>query len=212
MAHPDKIPSPHVDRVVEAIREITKQLSGLATNEEELHADNIEPAAIRVNDGLTIWKFKPGSFERLSRDELKDDLFDWVQPTNMVYHPMWLSESPVGFARSTTDLSAKPILQINLSPTSRRAILIHEALARLETSEETESQDPVIASNPVVRLLEIPPAHMVALWLYSESVHQSRIMIISAAKRYAALSERSLLDSNEFLKGLKEQGLIPQVA
>src|ERR1043165_9291575 len=122
MAHPDKIPSPHVDRVVEAIREITKQLSGLATNEEELHADNIEPAAIRVNDGLTIWKFKPGSFERLSRDELKDDLFDWVQPTNMVYHPMWLSESPVGFARSTTDLSAKPILQINLSPTSRRAI------------------------------------------------------------------------------------------
>jgi hypothetical protein len=71
-----------------------------------------------------------------------------------------------------------------------------------------DSNEPEGFDDPVVRLLEIPPYHVTALWLYEESSGESRLIVLSAPARQERLKPDAVLSSKEFFDGLAAIGPI----
>lgn len=209
MAHRDDISSDLLNKVAGEIQNFTRQggTSDVTMTASETSAQ--PTATLHVSETLTIWKFRPGSFEKLASGNLSEDLSNWLEPTGYLYHQIRLDDRPIGFARSTDANAEKAVSQLNVSASSERAARIHEAL---EMIEQSESDDVVVTNDPVVRLLEVPSAHIVALWLYAEALQKSRVVIINAAKRYRGLERGSFLNSQQLLEALKEGGRILHVA
>jgi hypothetical protein len=212
MAHLDKIPSDLLQKINDEITDFgsTAREGNPADPNVVLESAGPAPAnSLQATDTLQVWKLKPGTLETLTNSSLAGDLFDWVQPTSYLHHLIRLDGTPVGFARSTNVHKEKTVAQINFSANSGRSSRINQALEMIERNEQG---DQVVASNPVVRLLEIPSYHIVALWLYAERLRKSRVVIVNAAKRYQQLAQGVLLNSEEFFDALKRGGKILDVA
>ena len=208
MAHRDGVPPSVVQRATDEIKSFTRR--GMPTD-FTLGPDGspgLPEPNLLASEPLAVWRLIPGSLQKLAEADLTEDISKWVEPTGALYHDIVLEGRPVGFARSTNSDTGKVVSQINLSPTSRRAIHVNEALKVIESS----AADSVLKADPVVRLLEIPAAHVSALWLFAEGLGESRLIVISSAKRYVGLKPNQLMTSRQFLEALKEGGSIHGVA
>lgn len=208
MAHPDSVSPSVAQRATDEIKSFARL--GMPTGftvGPDISPGLPEPN-LQATEPLAVWKLKPGSLQKLAEADLTEDISTWVEPTDALYHDIVLDGRPVGFARSTNSDTGKVVSQINLSATSHRAVRVREALK----VSEHHGDDSVLKSDPVVRLLEIPAAHVSALWLFAEGHGESRLIVISSAKRYAGLRPNQLMTSRQFLEALKEGGSIHGVA
>lgn len=166
-----------------------------------------ESAPLEIGETLTSWTLTARAAEVLARSTLKGDIFDWVEQTPDLYHQIWLNAEPAGFARSTFGTDAKSLSHFNVSP--QQASRVNEAFKMIDLNRQ---EDPVVESDPVVRLLEIHAYHILAIWLYAEARHESRVVVIDAAERYQGLERESFLTSDQFFEALSKGGPILGVA
>jgi hypothetical protein len=187
-----------IDQVPEDIYKIRSAIDG------ELPDDEMAP--VEIGETLTSWTLTARAAEALASSTLKGDIFDWVEQTPYLYHQIYLNAEPAGFARSRYGTDGKSLSHFNVSP---RASRINEAFKMIDLNSQ---EDPVVASDPVVRLLEIHAYHILAIWLYSEARNESRVVVIDAGKRYEGLKRESFLTSDQFFEALKKGGPILGVA
>jgi hypothetical protein len=193
MAHLDKI---QPDLLTQVAREIGEFIDrGLKEAPKEPPPAGKTP--LELGATLTIWTFPARTFEALAHSKVSGDLSDWLEPTQALYHQIWLRGKPAGFARSHRPEKGgkSAIFHLNESPLASQ---LHQFLEKIDHEEA----DPFLATDPVVRLLEIPPFHLSALWLFSESQHESRVLIIYAPKRYEGLGEGAMVSSKQFFDAL----------
>ena len=161
-----------------------------------------------IGASFTVWKLRAEAFAALEGKGPAGDIVGWVMPVGLLHHQIRLQGQVSAFARSAAAKGVRApgeLSQLNVSPL---AGLIEEALAVIERNE---AYDPVVAANPVVRLLEIPAYRIVALWLWLEAAHESRVLIAAAPEPYK-LPRARFLKSAEFFNALKEQKPISDIA
>jgi len=172
-----------------------------------LDAEPDASSPLTLGETLTVWKLKDAAFAAIADSTISGDVNDWVEPTSFLYHQLKWHSEPQGFARSsvtnagatTTSAQKIALCQISTSPIASR---LHQQFTKID-SNELEGFD-----DPVVRLLEIPPYHVTALWLYEESSGQSRLIVISAPAGQEQLKPDAVLTSKEFFDGLTSSGPI----
>ena len=162
--------------------------------------DAVAEPTLDIGASFTVWKLRAKAFDALKGDGPAGDIVDWVMPVGLFHHQIRLKGQAVAFARSSA-MKGMPtpsqLSQLNVSPL---AGLIEQALAVVERNEE---YDPVVAANPVVRLLEIPAYRVVALWLLLEATQESRVLLVALPEPYK-LPRAHFLKSAEFFNALKE--------
>src|ERR1700682_82001 len=198
MAHFDDIPRGLLQTVAREVADLVDR--GLEDRLKGVPTTPGVPPALEIAETLTVWKLKPNTFEALAASALSGDLVDWVVQTPFLYHQISLDKKPTGFARSyLRDARGKTSLfQLNVSD------LVAHIDNAIEKIDRKDQHDPVTAANPVVRLLEIPAYHVMALWLFAETLHESRVVIVVATNRYTGLKADSFLSSQEFFAALKD--------
>lgn len=209
MAHLDRI-SPELR--IRVAREIGDFIDSGREPEDKSPRANAEAgdneANLELGETLTVWKLTSQAFETLEKSRLSGDLYQWVEQTPFLYHQIWVRGQVAGFARSYREAESgkKTLLQISAS---EFAVDLNNLFDMIERNEK---QDEVIAGDPVVRLLEIPPFQVFTLWLFSEARNESRIVIINAPEGGKELTPGSVLNSMQFLDGLSESGPLLGVA
>lgn len=201
MAHADQIPGELLKKVASELGDtVRKHLPPPAPGDSE-------QATLRLNlcETFTVWKLKKGVVEALDSPEFTGDLSDWVEPTEFLHHQVREKGELVAFARSDRGDGESPVnlSQYNISP------LVSAIDSAIDVIERNE-KDEVAASDPVVRLLEIPSHHIVAFWLYAEALQTdpSRSVIVRAPTKISEKYRDRLLTSAEFFGVLKEGGVI----
>ena len=160
-----------------------------------------------LGETLTVWKLKGAAFAAIANSTISGDVNDWVEPTSFLYHQLKWNSEPQGFARSsvsnseatTTSTQKIALCQISTSPIASR---LHQQFVKIDNNELAGFDD------TVVRLLEIPPYHVTALWLFEEALGESRLIVISAPARQERLKPDAVLTSKEFFDGLASIGPI----
>jgi hypothetical protein len=165
-----------------------------------------ESETLQLGESLTVWQLTRNAFEALGKSKLPGDLIRWVEPTPFLYHQIWLRGKIAGFARSYSEETVEENVLFHVSA-SEFAASVNQLLEKIEHNDQKDS---IIATDPVVRLLEIPPFQVYALWVFTES-QQSLVAIIDAAERYKELTRGSFLNSQQFLGALSEVGPIAGV-
>lgn len=210
MAHTDEISQDQLKKVAREIGEfIDSGLDETVAREEPVPDEETAPLAL--GETLTTWKLTDEAFKALDEsneapgksDEF-GDFSKWVEPTRLLYHQILLRGTPEGFARSYREPNSESEALVQLAPSPFAAKL--EEL--FKAIDENRDEDQFIAADPVVRLLEIPPYGVFALWLFSESLGESRVMIISAAKRLEGLIPGGILNPKEFIDELTRGGTL----
>lgn len=164
-------------------------------------------SSLEIGLTLTIWSLKGSIYQNLMDSTPLGDLSNWLEQTPLLYHQIRAQAGALGFARSYAgeDADNKSVFHVNFSAVSSR---IQESF---EMIEDNAVNDPVAASDPIVRLLEIPASHIIALWLFAESRQESRVVIIDAPKSRGA--ERGVfLSSEQFFALLRQCATISGVA
>lgn len=157
-------------------------------------SDSGTPNPLTLGETLTVWKLKDTAFAEIANSSIKGDVNNWVESTRFLYHQIKWNSEPQGFARSSvTGSDSIALRQISASPLSARLHYLFEMIERTP---------PEGFDDPVVRLLEIPPYHMSALWLFEESRHESRLIIITAPSRLKLPNPDAVLTSAEFFDAL----------
>jgi hypothetical protein len=201
MAHADQISVEILQKVAGELRETVKK------HLPPIPPGDSEQATMKFNlcETFTVWKLKKGTVEALDSPKFTGDLYDWVEPTEFLHHQVREKGELVAFARSYRGdgESSISLSQYNISPLMAA---IDNAIDVIERNEKDE----VAASDPVVRLLEIPSHHIVAFWLYAETLptNPSRSVIVRAPTEISKKYRGRLLTSAEFFGALKEGGVI----
>lgn len=211
MAHPDEIanlPS-HLQKVAGEIGALID--SGTPANNEMLPAFEGPAAGAasppELDGALAIWRLNPNAYGELENSTLRGDIADWAMPTRLLHHQILINGKPAGFARSLLPpKNDKSLAHFSVSPLATQ---IQEALDQLE--EQNGNYDDG-AADPIVRLLEIPAYHVLALWLYYGRGRESQVVIINAANRFQRLKRNSRLSSTQFFEDLAKGGPILGVA
>lgn len=212
MAHTDGIPPIQAHKVAGEIGGFFGEESESGPIAQPLSADALDAAgserSLEIGLTLTIWRPKASVYENLKRTRPMGDLSRWLEPTPFLYHQIRAQTGALGFARSYAKEGAdnKGVFHLNFSAVSSR---IHEAI---EMIEHNVTNDPVAASDPVVRLLEIPAKHILALWLLAEARQESRVVLIDAPKRCGGVERGVFLSSEQFYAVLRQGGSISGVA
>ena len=212
MAHTDGIPLVQRHKVAGEIAGFFGEEPGGSPMAQPLGLQGLEAAesesSLKIGLTLTIWSPKPSIYENLKSATHPGDLSKWLEPTPFLYHQIRAQTGALGFARSYAKEGAdqKSVFHLNFSAVSQR---IHEAF---EMIEHNVGNDPVAAGDPVVRLLEIPARHILALWLFAEARQESRVVIIHAPKRFGGAEREVFLSSEQFYAVLRQGGSIPGVA
>lgn len=212
MAHTDGIPLVQVHKVAGEIAGFFGEESegGSMAQPPGLHAMEAaeSESSLEIGLTLTIWSPKAGIYASLKSATQLGDLSNWLEPTPFLYHQIRAQTGALGFARSYAKEGTdnKSVFHLNFSAVSSR---IHEAF---EMIEHNVVNDPVAASDPVVRLLEIPASHILALWLFAEARRESRVVIIDAPKRFGGVERGVFLSSEQFYAVLRQGGSISGVA
>jgi len=213
MAHPDTIES-----LPDLLSNVAREIADLVDQGPEANNENgsqidgglgvVETASpLEIGETLTTWSLTARAADEIKDSTLAGDIFDWAEQTPLLYHQIWLDAKPVGFARSLRSRDEKRALaHFNISTVASR---VNEAFEMIELNKQN---DQVVASDPVVRLLEIPAYHILAIWLFAEDRHESRVVVIDAGKRYQGLERNSFLTSKQFFEALRKGGPILGVA
>lgn len=197
MAHLDIISTD----LIRVAREIGQFLNkGFPDLPEE--PENTESSLLDIGETLTVWGFTKEAFEALNRSRPEGDLSKWVKQDPVLHHQIRLSGKTVGFAQSYSveGIEDKAVFRVSSSPFAAQMRELFEVI------ERNPKNDPVIAADPVVRLLEVPAFGVFALWAYAEPLRESRIVIIDAADRYSELTPGALLTSTDFFSALSRGG------
>jgi len=202
MAHADQISVEILQKVAGELRETVKE------HLPPIPPGDSEQATIKINlcETFTVWKLKKGTVEALDSPKFTGDLYDWVEPTEFLHHQVREKGELVAFARSYRGDGDNPLSlsQYNISP------LMSAIDSAIDVVERNEEKDEIAASDPVVRLLEIPSHHIVAFWLYADTppTNGSRSVIVKAPKKILEKYGNQLLTSAQFFALLKESGVI----
>jgi hypothetical protein len=188
--------------LVRVAREIGQFLDKGLANPLEESATNTDSLVLEIGETLTVWSLRKEAFEALDKMRLEGDLINWLEQDPILHHQIRLSGKTVGFAQSylVDGIEDKALFRISASPFASQISGLFEVI------ERNPQGDPVIAADPVVRLLEIPPFGVFALWVYAEARRESRIVIIDAADRYKELTPGALLNSEDFFEALRRGG------
>jgi hypothetical protein len=209
MAHLDSISKDLLARVAAEIGDLlnTRFRSAAAYKSEAKPIAVPKASALRLGETLTVWKLKARAFEALKKTSLSGDLSDWVEQSGFLHHQIKFNGETAGFVRSylECEIESKSIFQVSTSPF---AAAMNQ---RFEIIEANETKDPIVADDPVVRLVEVPPCHVFALWVFSESRKESRVLLIEAPKSCDELS-RYILSSDQFFDALKKSGPLMGIA
>jgi hypothetical protein len=193
----------HLDTVSDNLRKAVAREIGkfLDTGKTEPPPPG-EAAPLEIAETVTVWKLQPKAFKELGEKGLGGDLHNWVEPAPFLYHQIRLRGKVTGFARSYVEerIGAKTVLQVSASPIASR---VHKLFEKIDSNE---SHEPFLAFDPVVRLLQIPPFQISALWLFSEERKESRVVIVRAPKRFTEMHEGTFLTSEQFFAALKKGG------
>jgi hypothetical protein len=214
MSHADAVPPEFLRKVAGELKDaIGKHLPKTPVKENatfllssDAAPDHVEKASMQLHlcETFAVWRLKAGIVEALNSPEFGGDISYFVEATNFLYHQVREKGELVAFARSRVgdEESAMSLTQYNIGPLFSS---VDRAIGMIERSEQ---YDKVAATDPVVRLLEIPSHHIIALWLYSEALKESRSVIVSAPKSISVENIGRLLTSAEFFALLKKIGLI----
>jgi hypothetical protein len=212
MAHPDTIENlpALLQKVAAEIGELIDRGSQpqdeLQDLEFEVHPA-VAPALPELEGALTIWRLKPEAFKAIEKSALQGDINNWAVKTRLLHHQIVVNGRPAGVARSLLPARKEKLLaHFSASPIASQ---IQDALKMIDANNGNNDADEI---DPVVRVLEIPPYHILALWLFYGAGRESKVVIINAAKRYQRLKQNSFLTSTEFFKEISKGGPIPGVA
>jgi hypothetical protein len=219
MAHADTVSPEFLQRVAGQLRDAVEKHLPLTPVEEK--ADFLLPAGVAANplekatiqlhlcETFAVWKLKARTIDALNAPDFSADISDCVEPTKFLYHQVREKGELIAFARSRVGDEEYPtsLSQYNISP------LVSSVDRAIGIIERSENDDEVAASDPVVRLLEIPSHHIIALWLYAETetVKASRAIIVMAPKSISVRTGDRLLASEEFFELLKQSGTIQAI-
>ena len=212
MAHFDKIvedPQKVATEIGEFMASRAEPRSNASISESPKPRDNDE-SPLMLTETVTVWQLTIATLEALNESRpVSGDIVDHVEQQAYLHHQIKLRGKTVGFARSyvaknvsaNEETSRNIVFQISDDPSY--ASLLTTAFLAIDRSE---IDDPVVKSDPVVRLLEIPSFQFYGLWLFSEQLLESRILVISAAERYEGLATGVLLKSENFFDSLQTGG------
>lgn len=213
MSHADGVPLEFLQKVAGQLKDVLSQhLSSNMAPENadfmssEMVTDALHRPEMRLTlcESFAVWQFKPGTIAALAKDGFAGDIFDWSEPTKSFYHQVRQGGKLVAFARSRVGETEGDVslTQYNVSP------MISAVDRAIEVIERGEHDDKVAASDPVVRLLEVPSHHVIALWLYAVSLKESRCVLVGAPQGTSKENQDRLLTSGEFFNLLKRSGLV----
>lgn len=207
MAHLDTIPN---EVLVSVAREIGNLINTgfKESTPREAEATTAEESGLEIAETITVWKFQDRALETLATSTLSGDLSEWIEkPPLSLHHQIRLQGRIEGFARSDpkTDKAEEMVLEIS---TSEFAASLNESFEIIEQYKE----DRFLARDPVVRLLEIPPYHVFALWLFLEGESESRVSIVTAPDGYEEWGNGKIVDSRTFFDALKSNGPVLDIA
>src|SRR5438067_2163900 len=211
MAHLDKISRDLLEKVASEIAEFINRrpskmrepYSSEAATDYDSIGDQRAPTengsiaqgdaeGLVISESLTVWKLKAQAFEAIVKPPVRGDVFEWVEEKPFsLHHQIRFRGKPSGFARSYTEAKAEEKLVFQIS-SSEFAANLNDALELIE-----QSRDPFVLADPVVRLLEVPPFHTYALWMFLSGPKESRLEIIASPERYR-LAPGKIIDSKQF--------------
>jgi hypothetical protein len=216
MSHTDEMPVDFMQKVAGELKDAVKKHIPPSPLAEALNLSpptdrSLPPMAMGVIqlhlcETFAVWKFKAGMIEAIAAGKFCDDIHDCVEATKFFFHQVREKGKLVAFARSRVGDGTVSLTQYNIST------LVSSVDQAIEIIENSEENDEVVASDPVVRLLEMPSHHIIALWLYSASLaeNRSRALIVRGPNIFTE-NRNKLLTSAEFFKLLKQSGVIQAI-
>jgi hypothetical protein len=221
MVHTDDIPADALHKVIQEVTDLVDR--GL---EDDLRVE--EPPAgvadlvmedwdgnpLRMQDSFYIYKLEAKALEAIRNSRAEGDLSKWVTPADQIFHQIFLLGQPKAFARSKVlkqGAEGKTLNQLNVSPLAGH---IEDGLKKIKEKQEDtlgrirehQEYDQVFAADPVIRMLDLPSYHILALWIYAETLHQSRVLLLLAPKRYRKSWTENFLTTEQFFEGLRDLG------
>jgi hypothetical protein len=216
MSHTDEMPMDFLQKVAGELKDaIKKHLPPSPIPSPDPPGTDIMPLAVppgviqlHLCETFAVWKFKAGTIGAIAAGNFSNDIYDCVEPTKFFYHQVREKGKLVAFARSRVGDAAVSLSQYNIST------LVSSVDEAIEIIERNEGNDEVVANDPVVRLLEIPSHHVIALWLYSASLteNRSRGMMVRGPKSILTENRNKFLTSAEFFELLKQSGVVQAIS
>jgi hypothetical protein len=210
----------HFDNILEDLKRVSREIAEfMGTRSERRSDDYLSEPAIRpesdesplmLTETLTVWQLTMTALQALNESrKVAGDVVDSVEQQPFLHHQIRLREKTVGFARSylanrapaNEEESKRVVFHVSDDPSY--SSMLTKAFMQIDGNEII---DVVVAADPLVRLLEIPSFQFYGLWLFSEELHESRILVISAAERYKTLTPGALLNSEDFFSSLQMGG------
>ena len=150
-------------------------------------------ADIRLGDSFTLWMLGADAVASSEADGWPDVL-QLAKPINRWHHQIQINGRASAFFHSAPSSSAATSA-LYVSPT---AYAIDKAFAWTKNT---------VTGTFLVRLLETPAYHVVALWVIDEAKKSSQILVINSLVKFPRSHER-ILESREFMEVLRTQGNI----
>lgn len=218
MSHTDEMPMDLLQKVAGELKDAVQKhlppsppsLSNPLATELDTSSHAMATGVIQLHlcETFAVWKFKAGMVKAIAAGKFCNDIYDCVEPTKVFYHQVREKGKLVAFARSRVGEAAVSLTQYNIST------LVLSVDQAIEIIERNEGNDEVVANDPVVRLLEIPSHHIIALWLYSVSLaeNRSRGLLVRGPKSIFRENRNKLLTSAEFFNLLKQSGVVQAIS
>lgn len=156
---------------------------------------------LSLADSIRIYQLGAEALKAVRSGSARGDLGEWVSPSDEVHHQIFLRGEAIAFARFLVPASGEGEVLMNQLNVSPLAAQIEDAL---KTIKDNQGQDEVLAADPVVRLLDMPSYHMLALWVYAESLRRSRVLIVSASEFDSETWAGHVLTTEQFFQRLRD--------
>lgn len=166
--------------------QVAKRLRNLADNGTFIPSG----AETRLGDSFTLWMLGADEVASAEADGWPDVL-QLAKPINRWHHQIQINGRASAFFHSAPSSSAATSA-LYISPT---AYAIDKAFAWIKNT---------VTGTFLVRLLETPAYHVVALWLIDESKKSSQILVVNSLVKFPG-SRRRVLESREFMEVLRTQ-------
>lgn len=224
----------HFDTILEDLKRVADEIGMFVARRTEQRRDDSgldterdsEPYPLEVTETITVWQLTLEAQEVLNQSgSIRGDVVHWVEQQPFLHHQIRLRGKTAACARSyrhkiserqkqtpekphssVTEHSEKQKVLSQISYDASYASLLTREFARID---QNDFEDDFIEADPVVRLLEIPSFQVYVLWLFAND--ESRIIVLSAARRYKNLAPGALLKSEDFFEALRIGGPLRDV-
>lgn len=201
----------HFDSILEDVKLVADELGQFFTRRSgrERYAvpaddQDTEPHQLEIAETITVWQLTLKALDALKEGSIGGDVINWVEQQPFLHHQIRLRGKTAAFARSYRKLVAENEetrrTLFHVSSDSSYASLLTTQFERID---QNANHDPFLELDPVVRLLEIPSFQVYVLWLFSASPPQSRLMVLTAAKRFTELTPGASLTPEAFWLALR---------